>query len=73
MPVSAEVRFLCPFCPAVMTPGEVHAVSDADGESFVSHTQPTCARFDAIDLNVEDAFADFLAACRAKLAETAPS
>jgi hypothetical protein len=48
-------------------------VNEPDGDAYVTHTVPTCARFDAVDMDEKDSLSDFLAACRKKLSETAPS
>jgi hypothetical protein len=59
------LRFPCPFCPVNRPPGEVEV--DAE-DAYVCHTEPTCARFDAIDLDQRGSLEDFVRDARIKMA-----
>jgi hypothetical protein len=62
---AVTLRFPCPFCPVIRAPGEVEV--DAE-DAYVCHTKPTCARFDAIDLDQRGSLADFVRDARIKMA-----
>lgn len=60
--VEPALQFFCPFCGQLCT-------ASTNGElSGILHALPTCQKFDRTDDPV-----DFLAACRAEFAKTAPS
>lgn len=54
--LQANVYYKCPFCN-----GDVHAGGIGDAEPFVTHSLPTCAKFDRLPID------EFLRECRLKL------
>jgi len=61
--------FLCPFCPSVRPPGTVTVTSDY----IVSHSEPTCRRFDGIDEDDPESFIAFVRDAREIMVREAPS
>lgn len=58
-----DVRFVCPFCGLSVEAGH----DPTDGEPVVFHEEPTCSKFEALEID------RYLEACRKAFQATAPS
>jgi hypothetical protein len=64
------VKFVCPYCSGIVE----LAVDVRDDEgTYITHSLPTCKKYDTVDDDNPSTFSDFIASCRQELAKTAPS